>query len=221
MSSSINLITHMVFSPVMRVVFTDRKAGRIKVMVENPDDIWHLYSVIRRGDVVYGVAFRREEQRADMVRAVKTEKKRMWVGVRVEDVEFRAFTDKLRVAGVIVDGPQDIGRHQSLDIGPGDTVEVVMDPWRPRDAERLGKAARDTRRPKVVVVSLDDEEAVAAVLWSYGIQEAVNIRGHGGGRITGGRRMAEGGRLSTERSWPRRRGRGRRPARVLPCWWWA
>ncbi len=170
----------------MRVLSVDRKRGRIKVQAESPDDLWHLSRVIEPGDVFYGWTFRREERRTDALRPEKGEKKRMYLGIRVESVEFRPFTDRLRVLGVIVEGPQDRGKHHSIDVSPGDTVELAKERWHPLVEKRLRSAERDMGRQKVVAVGIDDEEGVVGVLWNYGVETVATIRGGGGGKMFDG-----------------------------------
>ncbi|MCK4718568.1 MAG: mRNA surveillance protein pelota, partial [Thermoplasmata archaeon] len=99
----------------MRILHLDRKSGTIKVLIETADDLWHLFNVLEVGDTIFGLTYRREEQRADAIRPERGEKKRMWLGIQLEDFQFREFTDGLRVKGVIVEGPQDHGQHHSIE----------------------------------------------------------------------------------------------------------
>jgi protein pelota len=49
----------------MRVLHQDRKTGEIKVQIDSLDDLWHLYNLIDKGDLVRAVTFRRDEVKAD------------------------------------------------------------------------------------------------------------------------------------------------------------
>ncbi|MCX6668063.1 MAG: mRNA surveillance protein pelota, partial [Euryarchaeota archaeon] len=93
----------------MKVIFRDLRHGEIKLMPENLDDIWHLYNIIDEGDLVRGMTFRTNEQKDDKIRSKKAEKKRMKLGIRVKEVNFHEFSDRLRILGIIEEGPQDLG----------------------------------------------------------------------------------------------------------------
>ena len=47
----------------MKVIFRDLKHGEIKLMPENLDDIWHLYNIVDKGDLVRAITWRTEEQK--------------------------------------------------------------------------------------------------------------------------------------------------------------
>ena len=98
----------------MRVLHRDPKTGEIKMRVENPDDLWHLHNLLLPGDLVRASTTRREEVKSDKVRPERGEKVRVTLTIRVEGVEFQAFSDRLRITGVIEEGPQDLGRHHLL-----------------------------------------------------------------------------------------------------------
>src|SRR5205809_1038343 len=106
----------------MRVLHRDPKTGEIKVRVENPDDLWHLHNLLQPSDLVRASTYRREDVKTDKLRPERGEKVRVTLTIRVEDVEFQAFSDRLRVSGVIVEGPQDLGRHHTLNVGVDDIL---------------------------------------------------------------------------------------------------
>src|SRR6266571_1181018 len=87
----------------MRVLHLDPKTGEIKVRVENADDLWHLHNLVLPGDLVRASTYRREEVKTDKVRPERGEKVRVTLTIRVESVEFQAFSDRLRITGVIVE----------------------------------------------------------------------------------------------------------------------
>ena len=82
----------------MKVIFKDLKHGEIKLVPENLDDIWHLYNIVDEGDLVRAVTFRTvEEGKDDKIRSKKSDKKRMKLGITVEEVKFHEFSDRLRI----------------------------------------------------------------------------------------------------------------------------
>lgn len=165
----------------MRVLRRNENTGELKLLLQNLDDLWHLYNVLEEGDLVRAKTYRREEPARDMLRAARPEKKRMTLGVRAERVEFHEFSDWLRVHGTIEEGPQNLGSHHTLNLEPGDAVAVVKT-WKGHQLDRVRRAVEGTHEPLVTVVSLDYDEATVAQILHYGIRELANITSHASGK---------------------------------------
>ena len=165
----------------MRVLKKDLRGGTIKLLAENGDDLWHLRHLVQPGDVVHSVTYRRDERSTDMVRAEKTERRRMYLGVEVEDVEYADFSDRLRLLGIIRDGPDDVprGTHHTLNVEVGDDVKITKARWRGFELDRIDEAVRATRRPHVVILCIDDETAVFAAVRQSGVERLSEIPGPG------------------------------------------
>src|SRR5437879_8975129 len=166
----------------MRVLHKDPATGEIKVRVENADDLWHLHNLVLPGDHVRASTYRRQEVKTDKVRPERGEKVRVTLTVRVESVEFQAFADRLRITGVIVEGPQDLGRHHTLNVAVDDVVSIIKT-WRSHELRRIDEAVAAAQKPLVAFLSLDDEEALLAQLRQYGVRELATIRAPGHGKM--------------------------------------
>lgn len=160
----------------MRVFEQNTATGKIGIMIETDDDIWHLYNVIEVADLVTASTTRREEKIADKIRAERAEKRRMTLGIRVEKIEFSDSDLRLKILGTIEEGPQDIGQHHTLMIELGDRLSITKVKWRRTQLERLQRAVSDTAKPRIVFVSLDQDEASVAVLRQCGLKEVAVIR---------------------------------------------
>src|SRR5467141_3011960 len=166
----------------MRVLHRDPKTGDIKMRVENPDDLWHLHNLLLPGDLVRASTTRREEVKSDKVRPERGEKVRVTLTIRVEGVEFQAFSDRLRITGVIVEGPQDLGRHHTLNVGVEDVLSIIKT-WKVHELRRIDEAVAAAQKPLVAFLALDDEEALIAQLRQYGVRELASIRAPGHGKM--------------------------------------
>jgi len=167
----------------MRVLHQDRQAGEIKFQVETLDDLWHLYNIILPGDIVISVTYRRDESKTDKLRAERGEKKRMVLGIRTENVDFHESESRLRVHGVIVEGPQDVGSYHTLNLSEGDVLTVRKTDWSPSILDRVKRAVEDSRKPRILFVSLENDEAVIAVARQFGIQEVARIYAPSSGKM--------------------------------------
>jgi protein pelota len=170
----------------MKVVFKDLKHGEVKLVPENLDDIWHLYNVIDAGDLVRMVAFRTsDEGKDDKIRSKKTDKKRMKLGVRVKEVKFHEFSDRLRIHGTIEEGPQDLGSFHTLNVDADkmEAVSIVKEKWKHYQLERIDEAVKLRSQPLLTFVSLDEENATVAVLRQSGVQWVADIDSRRSGKM--------------------------------------
>ncbi len=166
----------------MRVLHRDPRTGELKLRVENADDLWHLSNLVQPGDEVRASTYRREESKTDKIRPEKAEKVRVTLTVRVEKTEFQAFSDRLRISGVIVDAPQDLGRHHTFNVAVDEVLSIIKT-WKRHELQRIEDAVAATQKPLVTFLSLDDEEALLAQLRQYGVQELATIRAPGHGKM--------------------------------------
>jgi protein pelota len=169
----------------MKVIFRDLRHGEIKLMPENLDDIWHLYNIIEEGDLVRGMTFRTNEQKDDKIRSKKAEKKRMKLGIRVKEVNFHEFSDRLRILGIIEEGPQDLGSHHTLNVDAEEmnVISIVKEEWKYHQLERIDEAVKLRSQPIVVFVSLDEDSATIAVLRQSGVQWIADIDSRRSGKM--------------------------------------
>ncbi len=160
----------------MKIIGRFPSTGEIKVVPETDDDIWHLYNVICIGDLATASTTRRDEKADDKLRAERAEKKRMTLGVRVEKVEFDSDGLKMRLLGTIETGPQDIGQHHTLVVETGSPISIGKTHWKKTQVDRLESAAAETVKPRIVFVSLDQDEATIAVQRRSGLKEIASVR---------------------------------------------
>jgi len=151
----------------MKIVEFDERRGSVKVRVEDEDDLWLLRSIIVKDDVVY----------ARTLRDVKVDGSRgkrripLYLGIKVKSVEFQAFTGRLRIRGVIIDGPEEYGlkgSHHTITLDIGSEVEIVKPEWSRYFIRRLLRGTR--RRYKVLLVALDYDECSLALLYEQGVR---------------------------------------------------
>jgi protein pelota len=160
----------------MRLLGEDRSSESVKLQIETDEDLWHLYNIVEEGDLVTASTTRREEKSADKLRAEKMEKKRMTLGIRIQKIEFSEEDLRLKLLGVIETGPQDIGQHHTLIFENGDSLTIQKKHWRATQIERVQRAVNDSKKPRIIFVSLDQDEATIAVLRQFGLKEITTIR---------------------------------------------
>jgi len=143
---------------------------------------------------VHAVTFRRDDREEGKARADKAERRRMYLGVEVTEVEYAQFSDRLRIQGLIRDGPDDVprGTHHTLNVEVGDDIKVTKAMWRGHELDRIEEAVRATRRPRVIILCIDDEGAVFAAVRQSGVEPLSEVEGPGSQK--GADRPAKGAR---------------------------
>src|SRR3989304_7591185 len=110
----------------LKVLYQNAKLGEIRLRADTLDDLWHLRHIVAPGDLVEMSTFRRDDSAtSDTSKPTRGDKRRVTLGVRVEAVEFQAFTDRLRLSGKIETGPGGFGPHPTLTIPPPDAPTII------------------------------------------------------------------------------------------------
>ncbi|MBN2110972.1 MAG: mRNA surveillance protein pelota [Methanosarcinaceae archaeon] len=144
------------------------REGEIAVTPEALDDLWHLKYIIEKGDLIFAHTKRKADTASDRIRPEKLEKKNVRLGIRVEDLEFHRFSNRLRIHGVIEHG-MDTGSYHTLNVEDGTNVAIIKT-WKRDQVERIDEAEASSRRPKVVIVAVEEGDADIGLVRHYGIE---------------------------------------------------
>ena len=149
--------------------------GWREILIENMDDLWYLKNIIDSGTIIKKTVLRREDKSEDMERSKETSRKPVLLEIRPEEVYFQPFTDRLRIQGIIIKGPEGtLGQHQSLYISEGENVEILKDRW-DRSTENLIRDAMLKASNNALFIVMDDETATFCILREYGLQTQARI----------------------------------------------
>lgn len=159
----------------MRLLNQNTRTGEIKLLVTNPDDLWHLYNIILPGDIVKGVTYRREEAREDAIRAEREKKIRMFVSLEVERCEFMEFQNTLRVTGKLVEAQFDQGSYHTLNLTEGSDIAIQKEVWPAHMLSRIREAVEGKGNAQIIAIAIEYGEAVIAVIKSFGVDEIATI----------------------------------------------
>ncbi len=154
----------------MKILFFDEKKSRMKLKVESLDDLWTIYNIISKGDIVYGKTFRRIKQNEEAIRANKGERIPVYLGIRVEETSFHGFADRLRIKGRIISGPSDLittGSFHTLNVEADTQIEIVKDNWSKTDLKRINEALKLTSTPIIILCAVDSSEATIALMGNF------------------------------------------------------
>jgi protein pelota len=158
----------------MRVIKRNIKKNEISLTPESLDDLWHLKYIIEPKDLVFALTQRRGEGATDKLRPEKMEKKTMRLGVRIEKIEFHRFSNRLRLHGIIESG-QDTGDYHTLNIEEGTNLSVIKT-WKNDQLERIREAEAAAKRPRVVILTIEEGEASIGLVRQFGIEEYSQVK---------------------------------------------
>ncbi len=151
----------------MRVVEVLGKGRVVKVLVESEEDLWTLKTLLRPGDLVEGWTTRDVAGRF----GEEKERKSMVLKLRVESVEFQPFTGRLRIFGLVVEGPEEYGvkgKHHSLLIAPGHVIKLErLEGWSGKAIERMRSSGP---KGKAIIASIDYDEYALGILSAHGFK---------------------------------------------------
>lgn len=171
----------------MRVVHHDSTTGRYRLRLDTPSDLWRVARLIHPGEVVGGSTTRRDPEAPLDTPEAQKQRRRIWLSIRAEQVEFHGFSGHVRVTGPIVEGPFDQGRHHTLDLDVGD--ELTVDKPSPSVADRVlvdeGVAAKGD--PMAVVAAVDWGDSSIVRIRGRAIETIADVR-----RSVGGKQFAGG-----------------------------
>jgi protein pelota len=160
----------------LKIIERNLHQGFVKVVPDSPDDLWHLYNVIYKGDAVYSMSSRAIKSDTETSRPKSGERVSAYMGVRVESVGWDKFLGKLRVHGLICHAPDIIpeGAHHTLSIALNQPMTIVKPEWPKHLLDRLEKAS-ETEKP-MLILSIDDEGFAIAETKQYGYETRVEQR---------------------------------------------
>lgn len=172
--------------------------GEISLITESLDDLWHLKYILEPEDIVYAFTKRRIEGATDKLRPEKADKKTVRLGLRVEKVEFHKFSNRLRIHGTITDG-MDIGAYHTLNIEEGTNLSIIKK-WKNDQLERIKEAEIASRRPRVIITTIEEGEACIGIVRQFGVEESSSLR-QSLGKGEGSKRNEFFGELASQLKW--------------------
>ncbi|MFX1562833.1 MAG: mRNA surveillance protein pelota [Promethearchaeota archaeon] len=169
----------------MKIVTKKLEKGIVVVVPEYIDDLWHLYNIILPGDQIAARTVRRVRRESkDGSRPDKGERKRMFIRLAVDEVSLHKYSNRLRVKGRILEGPEDLvtmGSFHTINIALGIKIEIVKTHW-PRSLLRRLKEAASRKGQRIIVIAIEEECASIGVIDDTGVDVRAELHGKSMGK---------------------------------------
>ncbi len=163
----------------MQIIRKNLKSGEIELQIDNLDDLWQLYNIIEPEDLVFAETFRRVRQKDETLRPDSGEKKKMYLGISVLSIEFHAFSNRLRVKGLIKEGPMDLislESHHTINLEVNSKFIIKKENWSKFHLLRLNEAVSETGTRYFLITVVDEREATIGLITNIGIKTIAHFQ---------------------------------------------
>ncbi len=160
----------------MRLLSRDATTGLHRLRLETPSDLWRISRLVRPGDLVGASTTRRDPEAPLDVPGAERTRRRVYLAVRAEQVEFHGFSQHVRITGPIVEGPFDIGRHHTLDLAEGDDVSILKPTLTAAERALLDEGFSGKGDPAIVVAAVDWGDSSIVRLRGRAIDPIADVR---------------------------------------------
>ncbi len=169
----------------VKIVTKKLEKGIVVVVPEHMDDLWHLYNIILPGDQIAARTVRRiRRESKEGSRPDKGERRRMFIRLTVDEVALHKYSNRLRVKGRILEGPEDfvsLGSFHTINIEPGLKVEIVKEHW-PRSLLRRLQEAASRKGQRIIVIAIEEDRAAVGVVDDSGVDIRTELIGNSMGK---------------------------------------
>ncbi|MHA1719933.1 MAG: mRNA surveillance protein pelota [Promethearchaeota archaeon] len=159
----------------MQIIYDNTRNGELKVQIDSLDDLWLLYNILQPGDRIKG----RTVRRVVVHEGDAGTRKPMNLLITAEKIEFHEFTNRLRVLGSILEGPEDwvsTGDHHTFNLEPGKKITIFKDQWFRNDIERIRRNLKKKENSMILCVAIESGLANLALLSNYSLTPITEIK---------------------------------------------
>jgi protein pelota len=159
----------------MKILDIDEKKESISLRIEDLNDLWTLYNTIAKNDQVTA----RTNRRIVLKEGSKGERKQMKLKLKVDSIAFHEFSNRLRVKGTILEGPEDFvsyGTYHTFNIESGQKLTIQKDKWLKSEIKRLRKSPRFQTDFIMLIVAIETGLATIALITNYSHSRIATIK---------------------------------------------
>mmetsp|Transcript_17278 Transcript_17278/g.35885 ORF Transcript_17278/g.35885 Transcript_17278/m.35885 type:complete len:392 (-) Transcript_17278:561-1736(-) len=120
-------------------------SGTMKLVPEEPEDMWHTYNLLCKGDFLRATTIRKV-QRESATGSTESERVRLSLTIEVTDIEFDSMASKLRVNGrnVVETDHVKVGAFHTIELELNRAFSIGKKEWDAVHLERIREATDPT-----------------------------------------------------------------------------
>jgi|TARA_B110000467_G_scaffold164969_1_gene197165 protein pelota len=156
-----------------------------RLRIESEDDLWTLSHLARPGLSIGMLGERRDQTTSgeEGGRAKVAERKKMWIRLKIGTTEYQAFSELLRVHGVIEEAQFDVGLHHTHIVELRDDVELTAThAFSQADYELLRQSEKAAQQTNIALAMVETDEIVLFYITPRGLKEGATWTMRGGGK---------------------------------------
>lgn len=158
----------------MKITKQDKKEGFMIVVPETLDDLWHLSHIVEVGDYISSKTTRRiQDNTGDKLRSDRGVKKTFFLKIKIQTTSFHIFTRKLRLTGVITEGPEELvslGSYHTVEVKLNSPSTIYKDKWPKWVLKRVKQAINASKKLSAIIVSIEDDSAILGLIRQFGVE---------------------------------------------------
>ncbi|KAJ2399137.1 Translation factor pelota [Coemansia sp. RSA 2559] len=144
------------------------KSGSVRLMPEHPEDMWHVYNLIQKGDQLEASTIRGVKSESS-TGSVSTDRVRIKLTISIEDVFFDVQAGALRINGrnIAENRVVGIGQYHTLDLEMNQPFLLIKPEWDFISLQRINDACDITRQADIAAVTMHEGLAVICLVTQY------------------------------------------------------
>jgi protein pelota len=159
----------------LKILEINLKHGEITLKTEKLYDLWSLYNVINKNDKVTSLT----QRRVILKEGTKGERKLMKLKLAVEDLSFHEFSNRLRIKGKILEGPEDFvsfGTYHTFNVEILQKLTIFKDKWLNHEIKRLKDISKFESNFVMLVIAMETGLANLALITNFSYNRIATIK---------------------------------------------
>ena len=159
----------------MKILEINRKHEEITIKIESLNDLWSLYNVISKDDIVSA----RTQRRVVLKEGTKGERKWMRLKLKVENVTFHEFSNRLRIKGKILEGPEDFvsfGTYHTFNVEVLQKISIIKERWLKHEIKRLKNTSKFESNYVMIFIAIETGLATIALITNFSYNRIATIK---------------------------------------------
>jgi protein pelota len=159
----------------LKILEINQKKGETTVKTESLYDLWTLYNVINEDDEVTA----RTQRRVVLKEGTKGERKAMRLKLKVENISFHEFSNRLRLKGKILEGPEDFvsyGTYHTFNIEVSQKLTIFKENWLNHDLKRLKETSKFESNFIILIIAIETGLATLALITNFSYNRIATIK---------------------------------------------
>lgn len=158
----------------MKIKHFEDKKGELKVQIECLNDLWVLFNVIYKDDKTIS----RTTRRIILREGDSGDRKPMILTLEVKDVAFHEYSNRLRIKGIILSGPEDLisfGSYHTFNVSVGSIITIIKKKWMKHDLSRIEKSSK-VQSFRILIIAIESGLATVAIISDYSQKIITSIK---------------------------------------------